>query len=137
MTRGANDADAWRTSPFYISVRGKTGSRQDTTSETVRFFLVVTVYSGSSGDQEYKKQESIRIQDNNSSRDNNSMVSVVSTPVNSVEMIIDTIIERLGTNPTDVASATTMDVIAPIDLLDEDTTIGTFLDVLVTLRPPV
>lgn len=65
------------------------------------------------------------------------MVSVVSTPVNSVEMVIDAVVERLGTNPTDVSSATTMDVIAPIDLLDEDTTIGTFLDVLVTLRPPI
>ena len=65
------------------------------------------------------------------------MVSIVSTPMNSVEMVIDTVIERLGANPTDVSSATTMNVIAPIDLLDEDTTIGTFLDVLVTVRPPL
>ena len=65
------------------------------------------------------------------------MVNVVSTPVNSVEMVIDTVIESLGTNPTDVPSATAMNVVAPIDLLDEDTTIGTLLDVRMTLRPPL
>ena len=52
-------------------------------------------------------------------------------------MIIDTVIECPDTNPTDVSSATAMDVVAPVDLLDEDTTIGALLDVRVALRPPL
>ena len=65
------------------------------------------------------------------------MVRIVSTPVNSVKMVIDTVVERLGTNPTDVAPTTTMDVVAPIDLLDKDPAIWTLLDIGVTLRPPL
>lgn len=52
-------------------------------------------------------------------------------------MVIDTVVERLGTNPTDVAPTMAVDMVTPIDLLDEDTTIGTLLDVGMTLRPPL
>jgi len=64
------------------------------------------------------------------------MVRIVRTPMNSVEMVINTVIERLGANPTDVCSATAMDMVTPVDLLDEDPTIGTLLNVRMTPRPP-
>lgn len=52
-------------------------------------------------------------------------------------MVVNTVIKRPDTNPTDVRPATAMNVVAPLDLLDEDTTIGTLLDIRVTLRPPL
>ena len=57
------------------------------------------------------------------------MDKIVSTTVYSAEMVINTIVERFGANPTDVSSATAMDVVATVNLLDEDTAIGTLLDV--------
>ena len=93
--------------------------------------------TGYSGRNQAYKSKSIKIQDNYSNHSADSMVRIVSTPVNSVKMVIDTVVERLGTNPTDVAPTTAMDMVTPIDLLDEDTTIGTLLDVGMTLRPPL
>ena len=52
-------------------------------------------------------------------------------------MVINTVIERFGANPADVSSTTAMNVITPIYLLDEDTTIGALLDVRMTLGPPL
>ena len=52
-------------------------------------------------------------------------------------MVINTVIERFGANPADVSSATAMNVITPVYLLDEDTTIGALLDVRMTLGPPL
>jgi hypothetical protein len=57
--------------------------------------------------------------------------------MNSEEMVIDPVVERLGANPTDMSSATAVDMVTPIDLLDKDPTIGTLLDVRMTLRPPL
>jgi len=65
------------------------------------------------------------------------MARIVSTPMNGVEMVIDTVIEYFGTNPTNVSSATAVDMVTPVDLLDKDTAIGTLLDVRMTLRPPL
>ena len=52
-------------------------------------------------------------------------------------MVINAVIERFGANPAHVSSATTMDVVAPVYLLDEDTAIGALLDVRVSLGPPI
>jgi len=65
------------------------------------------------------------------------MVTVVSSPVNPIEMVIDTVIKCPNTDPTDMSSATAVDMVAPIDLLDEDATIGTLLDIGMALRPPL
>ena len=46
-------------------------------------------------------------------------------------------VERLNANPTDVSSATAMDMVTPSNLLYENTAIGTLLDVRVALRPPL
>lgn len=83
------------------------------------------------------KSKSIRIQDNYSDHTVNSMVKIVSTPMNSVKMVINTVVKCLGADPTDVSSAPAVNVVTSIDFLDEDTTIGTLLDVGMSLRPPL
>lgn len=65
------------------------------------------------------------------------MVSVASTTVNSVKMVVDAVVECFEADPTDVSSATAMNMVTSINLLYEDTAIGTPLDVRVALRPPL
>lgn len=65
------------------------------------------------------------------------MIRIIGTPVNGVEMVINPVIECFGTNPTNVSSTTAMDMVAPVYLLDEDTTVGALLDVRMSLRPPL
>ena len=52
-------------------------------------------------------------------------------------MVINAVIERFGANPTDVSPAAAMNVVAPVYLLDEDTTIGALFDIRMTLGPPL
>lgn len=57
--------------------------------------------------------------------------------MNSVEMVVNTVIERFNTNPTDMSSTTAVNVVAPGYLLDEDTAIRALLDVRMALGPPL
>jgi len=52
-------------------------------------------------------------------------------------MVINAVIECFGADPTDVSSATAVNVVAPVYLLDEDTTIRALLDVRMALGPPL
>ena len=66
----------------------------------------------------------------------NSMIGIVNTPVSSVEVVINPVVERFDANPTNVCPAMTMNMVTPLDLLDKDPTIRALFDVRVTLRPP-
>lgn len=52
-------------------------------------------------------------------------------------MVVDATIERFDANPTNVSSATAMNMVTPINLLYENTAIGALLDLRVALRPPL